>query len=61
LRSQPEGRDLDMYLDKMTYAFAEDFNDFLMLEQDIGSNAALKYLKNVKHVLNNAVSRDWMI
>jgi len=51
---------LDMPLKKMTYSFAEDFFDFLTLEQDIGNNTAMKYVKNAKHVLTNAVSRDWI-
>lgn len=50
----------DMPLDKITYSFAEDFVDFLMLEQDLISNSAMKYLKNTKHVLKNATSRGWM-
>ena len=50
----------DMPLDKMTYSFAEDFLDFLMLEQDLTSNSAMKYVKNTKHVLKNAVSRGWL-
>jgi hypothetical protein len=49
-----------MPLNKMTYSFAEDFFDFLTLEQDISSNTAMKYVKNDKHVLTNAVSRDWI-
>lgn len=50
----------DLLLEKITYSFAEDFVDFLMLEQGLESNTAFKYLKNVKHVLKTAVERDWL-
>jgi len=51
----------DMPLDKIVYSFAEDFVDFLMLEQGVESNTAMKYLKNTKHVFKTAVERDWLL
>jgi site-specific recombinase XerD len=51
----------DMLLEEVAYAFAEDFLDFLMLEQDLGSNTAMKYVKNAKHVFKTAVERDWLL
>jgi site-specific recombinase XerD len=50
----------DLPLNELNYAFAEDFVDFLMLEKDIQSNSAMKYLKNAKHIITVAVNRDWI-
>lgn len=47
----------DIALDKIVYAFAEDFADFLMLEQGLVNNSAMKYVKNAKKVLRTAVDR----
>ncbi|MFA6151558.1 MAG: phage integrase SAM-like domain and Arm DNA-binding domain-containing protein [Chitinophagaceae bacterium] len=50
----------DVTLDKITYSFAEDFSDFLMLEQGLENNSAMKHVKNIKHVLKTAVEREWI-
>lgn len=50
----------DIKLDRIAYAFAEDFLDFLTLEQDLEDNTAMKYLKNSKQVLQTAVERNWL-
>lgn len=51
----------DIPLKEIKYSFAEDFVDFLMLDQGIESNTAMKYLKNTKHVVKTAVERDWLL
>lgn len=50
----------DIPLDKIAYVFAEDFADFLMLEQGLENNSAMKYLKNTKRALRTAVNRNWL-
>ncbi len=50
----------DIKLDQIVYAFAEDFLDFLTLEQGLEDNTAMKYLKNSKQVLKTAVERNWL-
>ncbi|RKR80665.1 site-specific recombinase XerD [Mucilaginibacter gracilis] len=50
----------DLPLNKLTVSFAEDFIDYLMLEQHIESNTANKYLKTIRGVVTNAVSRGWI-
>ena len=50
----------DIPLDKIEYAFAEDFFDFMTLTQGIQDNTAMKYLKNTKQVLKLAVQRKWL-
>ncbi|GAA0548349.1 site-specific integrase [Chitinophaga japonensis] len=50
----------DILLDQIVYAFAEDFADYLTLEQGLENNTAMKYLKNVKQTLKAATERDWL-
>jgi len=50
----------DLPLDQLKYSFAEDFVDYLMLDKGIETNTAMKYLKNIKHVVKTAVERDWL-
>lgn len=50
----------DIRLDKIRFAFAEDFVDYLMLEEDINANTAKKYLKHVKHAIKTGVERNWI-
>lgn len=51
----------DMPLIDLRYWFAEDFVDYLMLNKGIGTNCAMKYLKNTKHIIKVAVERDWLL
>ncbi|HTN17072.1 MAG TPA: site-specific integrase [Chitinophagaceae bacterium] len=51
----------DILLTDIKYAFAEDFINFLMLEQRMESNTAMKYLTNTKQVIKTAVDRNWLI
>lgn len=50
----------DLALDKLTPAFAEEFVDYLMLEQNIKSNTANKYLKMIRGVVTKAVDSGWV-
>lgn len=52
----------DIGLDAVRFAFAEDFLDYLTLtdSNDIGMNAAMKYLKLAKQTLKKAVERGWL-
>lgn len=50
----------DIPLDRIEYAFAEDFFDYLTLTLGLQDNSAMKYLKNTKQLLKLAVQRQWM-
>jgi len=50
----------DIPLEKIEYAFAEDFFDYLTLTEGIQDNSAMKYLKNTKQVLKLATQRKWL-
>ena len=58
-----EYRKTDADLKDIRFAFAEDFLDYLMLRDanEIGSNAAMKYVKNTKQVLKKCVERGWLV
>jgi len=66
IRTKTEGfikhqyKSKDIRLDKIRFAFAEDFIDYLMLEEDINANTAKKYLKHVKHAIKTGVERTWL-
>src|ERR1700744_723636 len=50
----------DIRLDKISFSFAEDFVDYLMLQEDVNANTSRKYLKHVKHAIKTAVERNWI-
>lgn len=50
----------DIPLERIEYAFAEDFFDHMTLTEGIQDNTAMKYLKNTKQVLKLAVQRKWL-
>ncbi|PSL44965.1 site-specific recombinase XerD [Chitinophaga niastensis] len=50
----------DIPLERIEYAFAEDFFDYMTLTEGIQDNTAMKYLKNTKQLLKLAVQRKWL-
>lgn len=52
----------DIFLKDVRFSFAEDFLDYLMLKdpKNIGSNAAMKYVKYVKQVMKKCTERGWL-
>ena len=44
----------DIDLDQIVYAFAEDFADYLMPEEGLENNSAMKYVKIIKQTLKAA-------
>ncbi|RBL90445.1 site-specific integrase [Chitinophaga flava] len=50
----------DIPLERIEFAFAEDFFDYLTLTEGIQDNTAMKYLKNTKQLLKLAVQRKWL-
>ncbi|RPD39427.1 site-specific integrase [Chitinophaga barathri] len=50
----------DIPLERIEYAFAEDFFDYLTLTLGLQDNSAMKYLKNTKQLLKLAVQRKWV-
>jgi len=51
----------DIPLKLLTLSFAEDFVDFLILEQNIANNTANKYFSLVRGIVDDAVARRWLI
>ncbi len=50
----------DIYLSDITTSFAYDYEQFLKAEDGLGQNTANKHFKNLKKILNLAVSRNWL-
>ncbi len=48
-------------LEKITYAFAQNFYDYLTLVDNAGNNLAMKYIKNVKQIFDRAVNNGWLL
>jgi site-specific recombinase XerD len=50
----------DISLDQVSLTDAEDFFNYLTLQEDLQENTVWKYLKNTKELLEIAVTKKWM-
>lgn len=50
----------DIYLEVIDYAFVAGFEMYLKTEDGIEHNTAMRYIKNLKKVVNLAVNHGWM-
>ena len=50
----------DFFLHELKLSFIADFEHYLRTHDNIKHNTSAKYLKNLKHVLNIAVTNDWL-
>lgn len=50
----------DVSLERLEYYHAEDFFDYLTLEDKLQDNTAMKHIKNTKQILGIAVTRKWL-
>jgi site-specific recombinase XerD len=51
----------DIYLDIIDYAFVAGFEMYLKTECSIEHNTAMRYIKNLKKIINLAVNNKWLI
>lgn len=51
----------DLFLQELDHKFIVDFEYFLKVEQGIAHNTTMKYIRNLKKVMNMAVMNDWII
>ena len=51
----------DMQLQELDHKFIVDFEYFLKVDQAIGHNTVMKYIRNLKKVMNMAVMNDWLV
>src|SRR5882762_1905702 len=49
----------DQSLKNIPLKFAVDLHEYLTLTNSIGNNAAMKYIKNLKQVIDDAVVQGW--
>lgn len=50
----------DLPLESLNHQFITEFEYFLKVDQKIGHNTAMKYIRNLKKVINMAVANDWL-
>jgi site-specific recombinase XerD len=50
----------DIMLQELDHKFIVDFEYFLKVDQEIGHNTVMKYIRNLKKVMNMAVMNDWI-
>ncbi|MBI2271449.1 MAG: site-specific integrase, partial [Bacteroidetes bacterium] len=50
----------DMPLEKVKFAFATELEHFLTVNKGIQPNTAMKYIKNIKKIMNMAVNLEWI-
>jgi site-specific recombinase XerD len=50
----------DLFLRELNHKFITDFEHFLKTDEKIGHNTTMKYIRNLKKVMNMAVSNDWI-
>jgi site-specific recombinase XerD len=51
----------DVYLDQIDYSFVSDFEMYLKTECGIEHNTSMRYIKNLKKIINLAVHNKWLI
>ena len=50
----------DILLNDLSYSFATDYEFYLKKEKSCAHNTTIKYIKNLKAVINYAVSQEWV-
>ena len=50
----------DFYLEKLDYAFIAGFEHYLKTKVGIDHNTTMRYITNVKKIINNAVNHQWL-
>lgn len=51
----------DLYLSQLKHQFVVDFEHFLRVKENVGNNTTMKYIKNLKKIMNIAVVNDWVV
>lgn len=50
----------EILLKELDHKFISDFEYFLKTHEKIGHNTSMKYIRNLKKVMNMAISNDWL-
>lgn len=50
----------DVPLSELNYKFVADFEHYLKANEKIGHNTTMKYIRNLKKVINMAVANEWL-
>ena len=50
----------DIFLNQLNHEFITEFDHFLRTKHSCNHNSAIKYIKNLRKVINLAVNNDWL-
>lgn len=50
----------DLYLSELNYKFITDFEHYLRTVRKCNNNSAIKYIRNLRKVINIALANDWL-
>ena len=50
----------DLYLNQLNHEFITEFDHFLRTKHNCNHNSSVKYIKNLRKVINLAVNNDWL-
>lgn len=50
----------DLYLKELNHKFVIDFEHYLKVDEGIGHNTTMKYIRNLKKIMNMSVANDWL-
>ena len=50
----------DLLLSKVEFKMAGQFYDYLTIKDGVGHNAAMKHVKNIKQIIDRAVTNGWV-
>ena len=50
----------DIDIKKLTHSFIADFNFYLRSEKNCNNNSAVKYIKNLRKIINLCISNGWL-
>ncbi|MFN5416829.1 MAG: site-specific integrase [Flavobacteriia bacterium] len=51
----------DIHLSELNNKLVVDFEHYLKVNENIGHNTAMKYIRNLKKVMNMCVGNDWLV
>lgn len=50
----------DLFLQELNHQFVTDFEYFLKVDEKIGHNTVMKYIRNLRKVMNMCVTNEWI-
>ena len=51
----------DIFLRELNHQFVVEFENYLKVNDDVSHNTTMKYIRDLKKVMNMAVANDWLV